>query len=445
MAQLSSLRRKLAQSVPNYQVFLQCESSSGQEAALTEQISAPVIYAYVWWVIRKAQALGCKRLYFLARDGYVLYHAAKQFCERWQIELDCRYLYCSRISLRIPSYFLSFEEACESIFSGGYRISPYLFLKRIQFTKEERKRVYDAVGFPMAEENKELSYHEQQVFSQQLRDNPLFRELVMEKSRAAFETASGYLKQEGLLDGEPVFLVDTGWLGSMQATLKKLCEANGCRVPFTGLYFGLYGHPGEVEGGSYYSFYFGPDSSPSLKAKFNNNILECICTAPHGMTLGYEQKDGRYGPVLKDYPENPIRLRQLEVLWDYLGRVHDQITPERFTQQELFAISKGLLQCAMYTPSLEIADYYGKMVFCDDASESYFNTLAQKVTPKQMRRYLIWNRIYYKLFKKELAREEKDDLFWPYGSIVLSRLRPLWWYRFHLLLWELLRHSLKSY
>lgn len=62
-----------------------------------------------------------------------------------------------------------------------------------------------------------------------------------------------------------------------------------------------------------------------------------------------------------------------------------------------------------------------------------------------MRRYLIWNRIYYKLFKKELAREEKDDLFWPYGSIVLSQLRPLWWYRFHLLLWELLRHSLKSY
>lgn len=442
----SSLRRKLSQGCPHYQAFLGCESQQTQkDLILTEQISGPVIYSYIWWLLQKAKELDCKRIYFLARDGYVLYHAAKQFCHRWQIDIDCRYLYCSRISLRIPSYFLSFEEACESIFSGGYRISPSVYLKRAGFTLEERKRIYHTLSFAWENEDKELSHREQKAFSELLRQSLLFRELLTQKSKAAFKTASGYLKQEGLFDGFPIFLADTGWLGSMQATLKKLCEANGCHVPFTGFYFGLYGQPEKETGGNYHSFYFSPQSSPFLKAKFNNNILECICTAPHGMTVAYTLDGTGYQPVLKPYRDNPARLKQLSCLQSYLERLHDAISPEKLSRQELFQISKALLQYAMYTPSLEIANYYGKMLFCDDASESYLNTLAQQVTPEQMRRYLIWNRLYYKFFKKELFQEEKDDLFWPYGTIVLSGLRPLWWYRLHLLLWELLRHFFKRY
>lgn len=443
---LSALRCHLKRKYPHYKLFLECESqSSEQELAFTEQLSAPVIYAYIRWVVTKAKKLGCKRLYFLARDGYVLYHAAKIFCEHQQIQIECRYLYCSRIALRIPSFFLSFDEACEFIFSGGYRITPYLFLKRILLTKSERQLIYDSIHFPIQNEHQELSYTEQKVFSDQLRQTPVFQKILMEKSKAAFQTASGYFKQEGLFDGEPIFLVDTGWLGSMQAILKKLCEANGCYSPLTGFYFGLYSHPEKENGGNYYSYYFTPSSSPFLKAKFNNNILECICTAPHGMTLGYEESETQYRPILKAYSENSQQLMQIKVLKRYLVRICKTPDSELFTEQELFGITKRILQFTMYTPSLKVAEYYGKILFCDDASESYLNTLAQKVSSKQMHRYLIWNRVYYKFLKKDLSSNQKDDLFWPYGSIVLSKLRPLFWYRFHLLLWELLRQLLKKY
>ena len=65
---------------------------------VTNCVTAPVMVSYVWWVLIEAQKRKIDTLYFLARDGYTLYEVAKLFCEKFGIDIDCKYLYCSRVS-----------------------------------------------------------------------------------------------------------------------------------------------------------------------------------------------------------------------------------------------------------------------------------------------------------------------------------------------------------
>ena len=73
---------------------------------LIKEFVGPILFDYVWWILYQAQQRGIQRLYFLARDGYLLREIAQQFCARFGLKIECRYLYCSRAALRMPSYHL---------------------------------------------------------------------------------------------------------------------------------------------------------------------------------------------------------------------------------------------------------------------------------------------------------------------------------------------------
>ena len=90
---------------------------------LSRQKVAPVLYGYVCWVLKEAEKRGICTLYFLSRDGYILRKIAQQICEKKKMRIECRYLYCSRASLRMPAYHLIGEEAYRLLFQGGYHVT----------------------------------------------------------------------------------------------------------------------------------------------------------------------------------------------------------------------------------------------------------------------------------------------------------------------------------
>lgn len=67
---------------------------------VSREHTAPVLLDYVQWVLKEAQARNITTLYFLARDGFVLREIAERVCMKDRIPIHCRYLYCSRASLR---------------------------------------------------------------------------------------------------------------------------------------------------------------------------------------------------------------------------------------------------------------------------------------------------------------------------------------------------------
>ncbi len=405
---------------------------------LTAQITAPVLFTYVWFVLHRAQSMGLRRLYFLARDGYVLLRIAEEIAKAHKLPLELRYLYCSRAALRMPSYHrIAPEEAMDLLLHRGTNLTRRHILDRAQLTDAQRLAVYEALGCQECNEHTPLTEAAFADFCQALRSCTVFREYVHENSVAAYDAAIGYFRQEGLFDGTPFAIVDSGWTGSMQRSLRQLSD----ELPrMTGFYFGMFASPKSTEDGNYLTWYFSPASSIRVLTKFNNNVFECMCAAAHGMTIGYQREtEARYIPVCKSNAASHAVTKKIEtqiaVCTAFARECAQKIQFSDFQETEMHRITRSLLQGLMYRPSAEEAAAFGDFPFCDDVTESYTNTLVQYGAEKTLREHLILRRIVRKL----QGHKPSHELFWMYGTLAVSQLRMKPIRRLSLRMWEILR------
>ena len=88
----------------------------------TAYVIAPVLFAYVDWLLADAVHRKIDCLYFLSRDGYQMLEIAKIICKKRDYDMELRYLYCSRYALQIPSNRLKFDYI-DRICTGGKKVS----------------------------------------------------------------------------------------------------------------------------------------------------------------------------------------------------------------------------------------------------------------------------------------------------------------------------------
>lgn len=406
----------------------------------------PVFHSYVSWVLKEAQKRKIQTLYFLARDGYVLQKIAQMLCQKKGISISCRYLYCSRASLRMPSYHLIGEEAYDLIFLGGYHVTVKSFLERAGIPRSAWKRILEETELlPSAREQilndadicnsneirtpkdegmiQERGLERRQIAScrEQLAKSKSFRRWVLHNSRQAYDTAIGYLVQEGLTSQEQIAIVDSGWTGSMQRSLRQLLESAGYSGRITGFYFGLFQKQKEAKDGEYLSWYFSADRDKKNRILFCNNLLECFLSAPHGMTVGYKLQQGQYVPVLKKLPQKAALEIIREQIRGILDGARQQTEHGRtFTKKECGRILHRL----MARPTPKEVRMYGSFLFCDDVTEGYAYPLAAKDQEALLKENLLLMR----LRKTEGSRPVQ--LFWPFGTIALVQnplKRNIYW------------------
>ena len=118
----------------------------GGFAAVGACVLGPALSAFVRWVLAEAVRTGKKRLYFLARDGYFMYQAARVYVQKLDLPVECRYLSCSRYSLRLPMYHLNLEEALDYICRDSIDADYTKLLNRAGLTAQEQTQVLKALG-----------------------------------------------------------------------------------------------------------------------------------------------------------------------------------------------------------------------------------------------------------------------------------------------------------
>ena len=59
-------------------------------------VMGPVLTGFLLWVLRRAMALKVERLYFISRDGEILFQLAQRLAKKLSSPVDLRYLYLSR-------------------------------------------------------------------------------------------------------------------------------------------------------------------------------------------------------------------------------------------------------------------------------------------------------------------------------------------------------------
>lgn len=395
--------------------------------SVTETVFPPIIADFTGWVLQKAAAMGIKRLYFLARDGYIMNNTAVIIAERYGMEIELRYLYCSRISLRNAALEDLGEEAYRYLLEGGYAVTPKVILGRLRLDEKERKRVYDDIGYT-DDENTEMGKASASEFCGWLRKSAVYNGYIKSVAKSCKEYAAAYLEQEGLFLDTPYAIVDSGWTGSMQRMLRVL---TGRRQ--TGFYFGMYSE-GRDEDGEFYTYLFDKSTSPFLVSKFNNNLFEAVCSAPHGMTEGYKKENGRVVPMLKSGGSlnggNELVLMQERLIYDY-ARDKYALPPKESTTEERRKFAFPLLDRLMYKPDIKTAELYGSLRFSDDAAE--LNGFPMAAKSAEVKKLYFFPRLMDRLLKKG---KPSRPVFWGYGTAVLSGKG--WFCRLNLRLWELL-------
>lgn len=420
-------------------------SGAGDAPALEMAASfvlAPVLCMYVGWVLGEALRQGKERLYFLARDGCQMHKVARILCRERGLPLECRYLYCSRYALRTAEYHLLKRDCLDLICLDGMQVTFSGLMERAGLGKE---RVWEAAGLVGWQDDveKPLSARQLKELKNQLCGCREFLELVWGESERRFPLAAGYLEQEGLTEPVKWALVDSGWTGSIQRSFGHLLGAMGCRAEVEGYYFGMYEYPWDMAREQYHPWLFSPEKGMNRMAHFNNNLFESIFSAPEGMTVGYDIRDGRYVPVLA--PVSEEYRDRVNVCGKYLlgyaeklgagmlatGHIQgEKDVQETGSIQDAGgalgdrALASRLLASLMCCPTLDEAEYFGGCEFWDDVVGKEGQPLAPMQTAEELREGRLVRRVLRR-FRGVPGRTVKSA--WQEGSVVLSgKRRELW-------------------
>lgn len=410
---------------------------------LSKNFAGPIIFEYVWWVLYEARARKLNRLYFLARDGYILMKVAKMFCREFGINIDCRYLTCSRTSLRLPCYCQIGNEAYDLLLIGNYYTTLSSLLQRLPLDEKQMREIYTECGLENIDAEKVLTKQEFKDICSKIRLSKVFAHYMKEISESEYRNAIEFFRQEGLFDKENIAIVDSGWTGSMQRTLRQLLQSAGFTGTITGFYFGLYSAQ-QKEDGTYLTWYFDKTGRTCDKVYFNNNLFEILLSAPHGMALVYRKQDNRYVPILTDPPsEKGISIinDQIERILSYTAERLLKTNFESFSKEKykLKRDTQKRIKRYMVYPRQAEAEFYGNILFCDDISEQYYLKIAARDQISAIKGYLLLPRVLSRIKKRG-----RIALLWPYG--VISFL-PKWkqpWYRLNVDIWGWVKYSLSE-
>lgn len=374
-------------------------------------IWAPAITDYVEWVLEKAVRSGKKRLYFLARDGWMMYHAAQRIIDKRMLDIEISYLKVSRYAIRSAQYYLLGEKSLDLICIGGIDVTFERIMKRALLTDEEARCVARIAGYEDRYDTV-LNYRQIQELKQQLKDVKILFKYIEQHSKINYENAVGYLRQEGLMEDKPYALVDSGWIGTLQMSIQYLLSAEtGQERRIYGYYYGLYDVPKDAEGGQYESYYFGK-KSVWKKVYFSNCLFETVFSSPGGMTIGYEKKDDKYQAVESDR-KNPNKELMLEFKSLLMMYVDERLRSVTETKAVRHKNAKSLARL-MSKPTTEEAEAYGSMKFCDDIIEFKLQHVAAEWDAKELKKQSFVSKM---LIKLNIKKEELHDSAWPEGSI----------------------------
>ena len=395
--------------------------------AVTNRVTAPVLCDFVGWVLGSAKERGINRLYFLARDGWIMYKAAERIATKHHLQIELKYLCCSRLSLRMAALSELGDEAYRYLLEGGFALTPAIILGRLRLDNEQRKRVYKDIDF-YGDENMEMGKAVAAGFCDRLRNSPVYNGLIKSVSADCRQNTITYLLQEGLLSDDNYALVDSGWTGSMQRMLRVLTGKKQ-----TGFYFGLYTRP-PAEDGDFNAYLFDKSVSPRLVSRFNNHLFEALCSAPHGMTVGYEIKNGIAAPVFNNEKSLnsglPLLDTQEQAIYSYIENSYT-LSEKTTTMKEHQAFAFPLLDELMFAPSMEAAETYGALRFSDDPAELYSFPLAASL--ENTKPLYLLPRLKEKYFRRD---KPARPVYWGYASAVLSGKGRFC--RLNLRLWEIL-------
>jgi len=191
--------------------------------------------------------------------------------------------------------------------------------------------------------------------------------------------------------------------------------------------------------GVYLSWYFSPDTGFWRKVLFNNNVFECMLSAPHEMTIGYKKNNkGDWEPLLKPQVKNSNLVmidEQINGCMKYVRKHMNEFCIDKINlSKERWKVFFILIRFMVF-PRKDQVQRYGKFFFSGEVSESKLACLVDSSTIGLLKNYLMAPRIKRKILSSKSICD-CQWLYWAYGSAAFLPFYQRVWYILNIIVSE---------
>jgi FMN phosphatase YigB (HAD superfamily) len=274
---------------------------------------ALVVGTFLRWLAERVERLEIEHLYFCARDGWLLQRAWNAAGLGQLTGITSSYLYVSRRPLNLAAGHAASEpgrlspDLLEFLTTVWVEVPLRTMLERAGLRLDGTVAV--AAAAALGNLDTIVSWpNGVPRFGEVLAEHA---EHIRETIRAVYENTVGYLTQEGLFGRRRIGLIDLGWQGTLQRSIRSLLRHCGSDTSVVGFYYGLWPAArnqrpqcGWME--SLYASDFIPRTE-QLAVMHAVDLLEELHAAPHGTVTGFERKAGRWEP---SFAHSPIEAEQ---------------------------------------------------------------------------------------------------------------------------------------
>lgn len=359
----------------------------GMEVTFPYQVgsgySAEILLPYVLWVLHKSIEKGIQKLYFIARDGYILKKMSDILIHRYNFPIETSYLYGSRRAWRLPSINPKKFEL-NTFFKWHYPGQIYSYQRIAEIlglTIEELK-----LFLPFVREDIELSKPlVQEIIGILGEQQEQLAEFISKKYEQQKKEAVSYLYQEIGNEKREFAFVDLIGSGYTQKCLADLM-ADFFKRPIQTFFYRL-DYCITSENNINYAFF------PN-RIKMGN-IIEVLCAAPHGQTNGYECRNDTWIPVLgTDEGEN------LEAYGfsDYIKGIVDYTEEFAvwFAEKPLSLYDLRIIELYFdymaEAGNKKLYDYIADMPYGISGQEKAVTSFAPRLSNQDLGRIYFWNK-----------------------------------------------------
>lgn len=341
--------------------------------------AGPVLYSYAEWIVEQAEKKKIERLYFIARDGYLIKKIVDIIIAKKKQDIKTYYIYGSRKAWRMPALSKEHYNLYQlMIWSHTNKIHTLQDLAEVMHISLYNLSSFLPGTLRNNKKNLQITNVELEYIVDRLSRNENFQEWHLKKLKDEKELAQRYLEQEVDMSDDSFAFVDVAGGGLTQGCLRELIK-DKYQKPIRTFFFKI-DRVNLVEDSITDTF------MPSFLT--NDLTIEMMCRAPHGQTQGYRKEGEKIIPVLEsgetkaliehgfyDYEKGIINfsLRMCEVSCKcrkQVASLHNILLYLRHIAEE---------------PSKEILEYFATVPSSDSGRDEEIREYAPKLAKEDIR------------------------------------------------------------
>ena len=293
--QLSPFGNYLIQRAPNDAMIdaiagasrISQKENSSNAFKMGANITGPLLYGYISWVLKETLEKNYKDLYFVARDGYILKVIADEIIKKRKLNIKSHYLYGSRYAWRIINE-KNYEDIIDYTFDEYEKIDTKTVEKRLGIQTDDLKKYFGS---------KSEDFSNKETYKKMLKESEKFKSYVLKIHEEKKRLLTEYMKQECGENPENIVLVDLDGSGRTQDCLQNTIsdEMNSCIHCY---YFFQFFNAIQKEKSRKYSYI--------LTLYRFNNWIEILTRNLEGQVLGYKYENETVVPILDKFPKEKM-------------------------------------------------------------------------------------------------------------------------------------------